>query len=120
MIQTPAALDPTQLLSLNCFLLGDEPDRMFSVEIPKDKNVSILKKLIKEEKAPHFDHVDASDLDIWMVDLDLDELGAGPVHVNLDAYQKLSPPRKKLSSLFNVDIDDERLHIIAKTPGMSH
>ena len=107
-------------LSLNCLIHGEVTEKMFTVEVEKTKNVSILKKLIKEEKAPHFDHIAASDLDIWMVDLDLDELGAEPVHVNLDGYKKLSPPRRKLSSFFNLDIDDEHLHIIATAPGMSH
>ena len=107
-------------LSLNCLIHGEVTEQMFTVEVEKTKNVSILKDLIKEKKAPHFDHIAASDLDIWMVDLDLDELRAGPVHVNLDGYKKLSPPRRKLSSFFNLDIDDEHLHIIAKTPGMSH
>ena len=107
-------------LSLNCLIHGEVPEKMFTVEIEKTKNVSILKKLIKEEKASRLEHVDASDLDLWMVDLRLAELGAEPVHVNLDTVSKLSPPRKKLSFFFNHDIDDECLHIIAKAPGTSH
>jgi Crinkler effector protein N-terminal domain len=39
------------LLSLNCWIIGDDPDRVFTVKIPQTKNVSILKKLIKEKKA---------------------------------------------------------------------
>jgi hypothetical protein len=92
---------------------------MFTVEVEKTKNVSILKKLIKEEKAPHLDHIAASDLDLWMVDLNLDELGEKPVDIKLDTYTKLSPPRKKLSIFFDV-MDDDHLHIIAKTPSTSH
>ena len=107
-------------LSLNCLIHGEVTEQMFTVEVEKTKNVTILKKLIKEEKASLLNHVDASDLQLWMVDLDLDELGAEPVHVNLDGYKKLSPPRRKLSSFFNLDIDDEHLHIIATAPGMSH
>jgi hypothetical protein len=102
-------------LSLNCLVFGDEEDKVFTVEVEKTKNVSILKKLIKEEKAPHLDHVAASDLDLWMVDL-----GPGPVRVNLDNYPKLSPPRKKLSLVFDDTVDDQRLHIIVKAPGTSH
>jgi hypothetical protein len=56
-------------LSLNCFVLGDDPDRMFTVEIAKTKNVSILKDLIKEKKASQLKDVDASDLNLWKVDL---------------------------------------------------
>ena len=68
------ALDSTQLLSLNCFILGDDLDRTFTVEIPKTKNVSILKDLIKKKKAPHLDHVAASDLDLWQVSFPIDNL----------------------------------------------
>jgi hypothetical protein len=106
--------------SLNCLIHGDDQEKLFTVKIDKTENVSILKKLIKEEKAHHLDHVDASDLNLWKLDLCLDELGAEPVHVNLDKYSKLSPPRLKLSSFFNGPLDDERLHIIAKAPGTSH
>ena len=73
-VQTVVALDSTQLLSLNCFVLGDDPDRMFTVEIPKTKNVSILKKLIKDEKAAHLEQIDASDLDLWQVSFPIDNL----------------------------------------------
>ena len=51
-------------LSLNCFLLGDDPDQTFTIEIPKNKNVDIFKDRIKKKKAPHLNHVTASDLDL--------------------------------------------------------
>jgi len=35
---------------LNCFVLGDKEDNVFTVKIPKTDNVNILKKLIKEEE----------------------------------------------------------------------
>ena len=61
---------------------------------------------------------------LWMVDFDVHkpELEAELVQVNLDIYSKLSPPprRTKLTSLFNSTVDDEKLHIIAQAPGMSH
>ena len=106
-------------LSLNCLVLGDELEKIFTVKIDKTENVSILKDLIKEKKAPHLDHVAASELDLWMVDRCLDERKLGAELV-LDTQSKLSPPRKKLSSFFNGTVDDERLHIIAKAPGTSH
>ena len=119
-IQPIPALNPTQFLSLNCFVLGDDVQNVFTVEIEKTENVSILKDRIKEKKSPHFDHVAASDLDLWIVDLRLDDLGAEPVHVDdLDTSSKLSA-RRKLSTLFSGIVDDECLHIIAKAPGMSH
>ena len=98
-------------LSLNCLVYGDDLEKWFTVEVQKDKNVSILKKLIKEEKAPHLDHIDASDLDLYLT--------LQPLHVNHDPSKKLSP-RKILSSIFDQVIDPQRLHIIAKAPGTSH
>jgi hypothetical protein len=47
--------------------------KAFTVEIGKTKNVSILKDLIKEMKAPHLDHVAASDLDLWNVSIPVDD-----------------------------------------------
>jgi hypothetical protein len=108
------------MLSLNCLVLGDDPEKMFTVEILKTKNATILKDFIKEKKDPHLNHIAASDLNLWMVDLSLDELGEEPVHVNLDTYTKLSPPRLPLSSFFKGTVDAERLHVIAKPPGTSH
>ena len=75
-------------LSLNCLVLGDELEKIFTVEVEKTKNVSILKKLIKEEKAPHLDHVAASELDLWMVDRCLDERKLGAELV-LDTQSKI-------------------------------
>ena len=119
-IQPIPVLNPTQLLSLNCFVLDDDVDNVFTVKIEKTENVSILKDRIKEKKSPHFDHVAALDLDLWIVDLRLDDLGAEPVHVNdLGTSSKLSA-RRKLSTFFSGIVDDECLHIIAKAPGMSH
>ena len=57
---------------LNCFVLGDNEDTAFTVEISKDKNVSILKDEIKKKKGRLLSHVDASDLDLWKVCLPLD------------------------------------------------
>jgi hypothetical protein len=55
----------TQLLCLNCFVDGDH--QTFTVEVPKIKNVSILKDLIKEKRSHRLENVDASDLDLILV-----------------------------------------------------
>ena len=105
-------------LSLNCLIHSEVTEKMFTVKIPKTENVSILKDLIKEKKAPHFDHIAASDLVLWMVDLDLDELGAGPVHVNLKdikTCQKLHTV-KRISSIFDEALMDEHVHILVQAP----
>ena len=105
-------------LSLNCFVLGDNPDRFFTVKIEKTENVSILKDLIKEKKSHHFNHIAASDLDLWLVSFPVDDLKTELKNTNLARYPKLSPPSKRLSTFFT-DAADDCLHVIAKVPGMS-
>jgi hypothetical protein len=59
------SMSPT--LELNCLVLGDVSSRVFTVKIANTENVSALKKLIKVEKKPAFDHVPADTLDLWKV-----------------------------------------------------
>jgi hypothetical protein len=61
--------DPTQLLSLNCLFSEDDSTKAFTVKISESENVSFLKKMIKEENAPHFNHLAAKDLVLWKVSL---------------------------------------------------
>jgi hypothetical protein len=105
-------------LSLNCFLLGDHLDRIFTVKVPNTDNVSILKDLIKEKKAPHLDHVAASDIDLWQVSFPIDDLNTELLNTNFAGYSKLSPPTMQLNTFFT-DVADGYLHVIAKAPGTS-
>ena len=73
MTQPVFVLDPTQLLSLNCLVLDDDPKKMFTVEVEKTKIVSILKDLIKEKKASCLKHVNASYHDLWGVSIPTDD-----------------------------------------------
>ena len=115
MTQPVPVLDPTQLLSLNCFVLGDDPKRMFTVKIDKTENVSILKKLIKEEKASRLKHVDASDLDLWSVSVPTDdsaEVERLKKHINnLEPLKPLLP----LSVMFPC-VEKSHLHILVQAP----
>ena len=104
----------SESLSLNCFVFGDEPDRVFTVRINKNKNVRILKDLIMEEKASHLNHVDASDLVLWKVDLSIDDLKAGLADFELDPQ---STPLKSL--LMFEDVRHQDIHVLVKAPGMS-
>jgi hypothetical protein len=108
----------TLLLCLNCFVDGDQPNQTFTVEVPKIKNVSILKDLIKEKKAPHFNHVAASDLDLFLVSESflIDDLASKQPPSNGTPLR----PNKRLSSLFAGDLSEDDLHIWVKAPhGMS-
>ena len=54
-------------IPLNCYVLRDYSNNVFTIEIPKAKNVAIVKDLIKEKNAHLLVHVDAKDLDLFQV-----------------------------------------------------
>jgi len=98
---------------LNCFVLGDKEDNVFTVEISKNKNVSILKDEVKKKKAPHLNHVAASDLELWKVSFPIDD------HASKKSQTEPPlKPNKRLSSLWHDNPSDDDLHILVKAPGM--
>jgi len=97
---------------LNCFVLGDDEERVFPVEIARGKNVGILKDEIKKKKAHLLSDIDASDLDIWKVCSPIDDPTSKRPHAE--------PPlrvNKRLSSLWDGDPSDDDLHILVKARG---
>src|SRR6267154_736510 len=57
----------SNILELNCWVLGDVPRRVFPVKIGSAETVGYLKKAIKDEKKPLFDDITADSLDLWKV-----------------------------------------------------
>ena len=112
MIQPVPVLDPTQLLSLNCFVLGDDLRKLFTVEVEKTKNVSILKDLIKEKKAPHLDHVAASDLDLWNVSIPVGD----DADKRLRSISNLQPLDAFLRLSEFSPVEEGYLHILVQAP----
>ena len=106
-------LAATHLFSLNCFILGDDLKKVFTVEVEKTKNVSILKDLIKEKKASRLEHVDASDLDLWNVSIPMDD-NAGERLENIDDREPLKP-LLSLSEVFP-HVDENHLHVVVRSP----
>ena len=114
MTQPVPALDPTQLLSLNCFVLGDDLKKVFTVKILKTENVSILKDQIKEKKASLLNHVDASDLDIWTVSIPMNDDACKSLEIIIDNLEPLKP----LLSLSHVfpHVEENHLHVVVRSP----
>jgi len=103
------------LLSINCFVLGSS--EVFTVEIPKTKNVSILKDLIKEKQSHRLNYVDASELTVRKVSLPEDAITP---ELTIDDFG--APPKlrsvEKVSSIFGPGeaLVDERVHILVQAP----
>jgi hypothetical protein len=102
-------------LSINCFFLGGDPSEVFTVEILKTKNVSILKDLIKEKLSPRINHVVAFELTTWKVSLPVDTITPELTVDDVEACQKLHSVQK-ISSIFGEDEVDEHVHILVQAP----
>jgi hypothetical protein len=61
----PAMSDPN--IYISCWILGDEPERRFSVHISPEATVDGLKDMIKEKKRVAFDGIDANTLDLYSI-----------------------------------------------------
>jgi hypothetical protein len=57
----------SDILNLNCWIVGDDPRRTFPVDIAKTKMVGHLKDAIKDKKKNTFVGLDADSLDLWKV-----------------------------------------------------
>ena len=109
------AHDPTPLLSLNCLFFKDDSTKAFTVKIPMTDNVSILKELIKEKKARHLAHLDASDLALYKV-----SLSAADVDSHLKDDSKANPavtriplaPLEELKEVFLEPLQKNHVHVI--------
>ena len=119
MNQPVVTSNPVQLLSLNCFVLGSNSLEVFTVEILKTENISILKRLIKEKQSPRFNHVNASALILSQVSLPaVDDLEESLKNVDLAPLKPLLP----LSQVFP-RVEEDRLHVVVTVlgePDMTH
>jgi hypothetical protein len=123
---TSVAIRPSSFLKLICYVKGEPYKHAFEVKIGKEESVAALKKAIKEEKSPDFDHTPADSLVLWNVSIpynhtltdDVDTLRLlddGLPQVSDELIQSLLPVRK-LSKIFSKPPIEEHVHIIVKPP----
>lgn len=107
--------------SLNCLLLRDsesyDPENIFTVEIEQNKNVSILKDLIKEKKSNSLADVDACDLVLLKVSIPLGGHVDTPLRIpQPETCTKFSPPYRELSQFVSDPVLPMYLHVLVQTP----
>lgn len=108
-------------LELNCLVLGNDPSRVFPVQIAGTESVGALRESIKDKKKLAFDDVPAHTLNIFMVSLPVnDNLGAvlkrfRPEHDPNTGVHYLSNPAKRLKEAFENSID-KHIHVIVQPP----
>ena len=102
-------------LKLNCWVLGEDSTRIFPVKVDRDENVGALKKAIKEEKKPTFDHITADSLDVWSVSIRMDGDANLETQVkDLRLHEKKSLlPVQPLSGIFR-NVVEQYLHVIVR------
>ncbi|KAG0272311.1 hypothetical protein BGZ95_011952, partial [Linnemannia exigua] len=104
------------LLTLFCLVDGDATTNAFPVEIESTKTVSDLKYLIRTEKSPGFNDVDADKLTLWRVsipDVDDDEI---PVLIDNLTGKKKMRATNKLSMVFDAAFPENTICVFVQRP----
>jgi len=101
---------------LNCLVLGDDPGRVFPVKIAASESVGILRKLIKDEKKPAFDHVDADTLVLWKVSIPVDKSFKESLSRNDFVEEHQVEPMQELVDIFTEPLVKKHIHIMIKAP----
>jgi hypothetical protein len=100
----PPSLPSVPILKLNCFVQGDEPSHVFSVEIASNKLVSALRHAIKDKNPSSFQDVDARSL---RVSIPIDD----GLKENVSNVHVLSPV-DQLSDVFSNVLIQKHVHIV--------
>jgi hypothetical protein len=115
----PRPLSPITSISLICWVVGDDTDNVFPVEIKTSKTVGALKMLIKEVLHPAFDSIAANRIELYKVNVPENQFDttlkvaksardvAGAIKLN-SLY--------KLVKYFAEEPADEHVHIVVEKP----
>ncbi|KAI6010402.1 hypothetical protein BKA83DRAFT_509122 [Pisolithus microcarpus] len=104
----------TSTISLNCLVLGDTRNHIFTIELAISANVGVLRKAIKKEKQPYFNNVDADELSLYRTSLPDDgELEGKLRSLNFDEPLQ---PTSILAEIFPDLPVASHLHIVVQPP----
>src|ERR1700728_2527824 len=108
----------TRTLELNCLVLGENPNNIFTVKILDTECVYALKKEIWKKKVKDaFNDVDAKDLFLWKVSFPF----GNKLQQILDEFEPVKElllpiPISEVSTVFHDLPEDEHLHILVRHP----
>jgi Crinkler effector protein N-terminal domain len=105
------------IFNLNCLIRGEDRKRIFPIEIGDDKTVGALRKLIKDNKHPVFDHIPADKLVLWKVSIAIgQDLKKSVGNLLLEDEESLMPD-DDLADVFHKEPPaPKRVHIIVDQP----
>jgi hypothetical protein len=52
---------------LNCWVLGDEPHQVFTINVSQNTKVGVFQELIRDKNKPAFDNLRPHSLELWQV-----------------------------------------------------
>jgi hypothetical protein len=59
--------ESVQRHDLNCWMLGDKPHQVVTINVSRDTKVSAFPGLIKDKNKPALDHLSATSFELWEV-----------------------------------------------------
>ncbi|TFK16458.1 hypothetical protein FA15DRAFT_676673 [Coprinopsis marcescibilis] len=106
------------VFNLNCVVSGDGADKIFTVKIASNDNVSILKASIREQNLDRFANTAVSAIQLFKVSLPVDaNLDGKLAALEIEQQEKLSPPITKISEFFRDSTGDQpTLHVVVGEP----
>ena len=112
----PASPQPQPPLELNCLVLGNSRNHIFSVKIATTESVSTLKKVIKEENQHTFQDVNTRNLVLWKVSIHVDSVSAELAAHTFDDEDDALKPLDPLSAIFPDAPTPRHVHIVIRHP----
>jgi hypothetical protein len=112
-------MPPSRVITLNCWLVGESKNNIFSVKIRTSETIGTLKDWIKEKKRPRFDSFAAHKLILFKIVVptsQFDEILKNVASPNdVPNAEKLDKPTIKISGCFD-DPPTEHIHIMVQRP----
>jgi Crinkler effector protein N-terminal domain len=116
--QTNSRMSDSDILKINCWVLGDRYNRAFQVKIPRNESVDALRVAIKAKKPNAMKDIDAHSLILYKVSIPFSpELAQDVARLGLDGLG-LDNPFSKLSVAFDNELLDGYVHVVVKISGV--
>jgi hypothetical protein len=110
----PPTMSDSGPLSINCWILGDHYEHVFTVKISRNENVDDLKDAIKVKKHHSLNDIDADTLILYKVSIEHNPQLAE--HVAALELNEDLPPLYKLSEVFANGLPWNHVHVVVETP----
>ncbi|TFK20039.1 hypothetical protein FA15DRAFT_697153 [Coprinopsis marcescibilis] len=109
---------PHSHIALNCLVSGDDADKIFTVQIASNNDVSILKHQIKHVNPNRFANTDVPPIRLFKVSLAIANAEQARDPRNIEGAEELLPIAK-ISQVFQCPLE-RHIHIVVLPPPVCH